>query len=324
MVSVREPAAVHDTARGHARAVARGAEERVRRGVYVAAPDWDGASDDARHLTRVLAVQATRRTAEVVFSHESAALLWGLPRLGRWPDSVHVLSRSRRGAVRGSGIVWHRDAFDDADVCERDGLLVTTLLRTLLDLARTRRFADAVMALDRGTKERYELADGTRVDGVEPDAVSARLRALDRARGASAARGAMRFSDNRSGSPGESLSRVQIHLLRFPRPRLQVPVLRGDGSGYDIPDFEWDDQLGEFDGKVKYTRDRYTRGLPIEEVVWQEKVREDRLRRATRKSVTRWLWNDAVHAPRLRRILIEAGLEPLSEGRYRREYGDVA
>jgi hypothetical protein len=124
------------------------------------------------------------------------------------------------------------------------------------------------------------------------------------------------FADGRSGSTGESVSRVNIHVSGFPPPELQVPFLNADGRE-DIVDFFWEARhtrqlmplLGEFDGKVKYTRAEYTRGLPIEEVVWAEKIREDRLRGPGR-SMVRWLWRTALSPERLRATLLDAGLRP--------------
>ena len=57
-------------------------------------------------------------------------------------------------------------------------------------------------------------------------------------RGARAARKAVLFSDNRSGSTGESLSRGPIYLCGFPAPELQVSFLSPDGQE-DIVDFRW-------------------------------------------------------------------------------------
>ena len=63
-------------------------------------------------------------------------------------------------------------------------------------------------------------------------------KALNLRRGARAARKAVLFSDNRSGSTGESLSRGQIYLCGFPAPELQVSFLSADGQE-DIVDFRW-------------------------------------------------------------------------------------
>jgi very-short-patch-repair endonuclease len=64
-------------------------------------------------------------------SHRSAAALWGLMRPGRRQIDV----TSRHGRSGRPGIALHRGRLDDEDRVERDGIPVTSLSRTLLDLA---------------------------------------------------------------------------------------------------------------------------------------------------------------------------------------------
>lgn len=75
-----------------------------------------------------------------MFSHQSAALIWGLPFLGAWPNDVHLLAAGRKGVHTKNGVIWHHDRLAAEDVIEIGGLLVTSLLRTMLDLARTTPF----------------------------------------------------------------------------------------------------------------------------------------------------------------------------------------
>lgn len=301
------------------RAAQAGHQRRIFRGVYAPTSAWDEASDRERHLARMRGAAATRTAHPVVFSHQSAALVWGIPILGHWPSEVHMHAFGRRGARSRNGIVWHRDSITDDEVCEVDGMLVTSALRTVADLARSTPFASAVVSLDYATRPRLFLPGGTAMEGMSRERVLAQLEQDGPARGARSARAALSFSNPLSGSPGESCSRVEIHRLRFRPPRLQVQVPRRDGHGKDIPDFDWPEAFGEFDGKIKYTRDQYTGGRPIEEIVWAEKRREDRLRRAGKKDMARWLWSDVMNPMLLRHILLDAGLVPMSEMQYRRE-----
>ena len=144
---------------------------------------------------------------------------------------------------------------------------------------------------------------------LDSDALTARIDAAAGARGIRAARRAVEFADPRSASPGESLSRAEIHRLGFPQPELQVAFPRSDGS-HDITDFLWRDYgvAGEFDGFVKYSRQEYLAGRPPEDVVWLEKERERRLRRDHGLEVSRWGW-DAARSPHLLTAeLVAAGL----------------
>jgi hypothetical protein len=319
LTRVRELSLEGQPAHALARAALAGRQRRIFRGVYASTSAWQEASDRERHLARMRAAAATRMSHPVVFSHQSAAVLWGIPILGDWPNEVHLHALGKRGVRSRGGIVWHRGAITEGEVCEVDGMLVTGMLRTVVDLARSMPFASAVVSLDYATKPRLTLPGGEAMAGIPRARVLARLDDDAPARGARSARAALAFSNPLSGSPGESCSRVEIHRLRFRPPRLQVPVPRRDGQGKDIPDFDWPEAFGEFDGKVKYTRDQYTRGRPMEEIVWAEKRREDRLRRAGKKDMARWVWSDVMNPMLLRDILLDTGLVPLSEVQYRRE-----
>lgn len=298
--------------RAEQRRVASGEHVRIRAGVYLNRDEWAHAGEDRRYLAKVHAVALTRKS-EPVFSHESAALLWGLPTLHTWPSAVHVLAGRRRAVRTGNGIIWHFGDVPDEDVVPLGGLLVTSLERTLVDLARTRSMQWSVAAIDHALRTSFQTLDGATVAGVHKEALLDRLDRLGSARGTRQARESIEFGDGLSGSPGESLSRVQIHMIGFPPPILQLPVSWGDGF-FDYPDFAWDDLFGEFDGLGKYLRDEFTRGRPIEEIVLKEKEREDRLR-STGRGVSRWGWKVAGNACLLEAKLRKAGLRPIRRPR---------
>jgi hypothetical protein len=294
---------------------------RIRRGVCVDTGTWNAADARGHHVLRMRAVEATR-TSPAVFSHLSAAALWGLPIVGQWHTQVHLSSAGRPGLHSKNDVVCHREDVADDEVTQLDGMLVTSLERTLLDVARTISFASSVAMLDYGTQRRVKLPSGATIPGIEKPALLESVASLGPVAGVRRARLAVDFCDNRSGSVGESLSRVDIHLCGFPPPELQV-VFPRRGGGKDIVDFRWEQRqenrtlrlLGEFDGKVKYTRDEYTQGLPIEEVVWQEKLREDRLRASSGHDMVRWTWDMALRREPLRQLLLNAGLRPVTRGR---------
>jgi hypothetical protein len=103
-------------------------------------------------------------------------------------------------------------------------------------------------------------------------------------------RRAIAFLDARSGSAGESVSRVRIHEAGLPAPVPQREIYGPDGRLVERVDFCWDDQrtVGKFDGKIKYGR-LLKPGQPIEEVLFEEKRREDALRDLGWQ-IVRWLW----------------------------------
>lgn len=278
---------------------------RVRRGIYVTRAEWPGTEREARHFVRMQAVDAT--ISEPVFSHVSAAILWGIPVVGRL-DGVHVMAAGKVGRRTGSGVVWHNHRLADENVVELHGFLVTSLERTLFDIAATRGPAAALAALDVGVRASFPTGLGSTVEGIPRDELIEAFAARRGSRGVRSALTCAGLADPRSGSPGESVSRWHIHRLGFPAPDLQVPFERDDGTE-EIVDFDWPehDRFGEFDGFGKYVRERYTGGRTIDEVVWAEKQREDRLRRH-RPYCSRWGWAEVMDPALLERRLLGDGL----------------
>jgi hypothetical protein len=175
-----------------------------------------------------------------------------------------------------------------------DGLAVTSLPRTVIDLARTLPFADAVAAADAALRL-----------GVHPVLLAETLQRASGRPGVAAARRVVAFADGRSESAGESHSRVMLHRIGLPPSTLQLSVVDSSGRLVGRCDFGWEQQrtLGEFDGRVKYGR-LLRPGEPAADVVYREKCREDALRDEGWQMV-RWgsadLQHEQVVAARLRR-----------------------
>jgi hypothetical protein len=149
-----------------------------------------------------------------------------------------------------------------------DNIPVTSLARTVLDLARTVPMPQAVSAGDRALAlglTRQELQVG--------------LLLMERWPGVRAARRVVEFLDARSESAGESMSRVRLMEEGLPRPELQQEIFGPDGRLVARVDFRWKEYktVGEFDGKIKYGT-LLKPGQRIEDVIFEEKVREDAVR----------------------------------------------
>lgn len=116
------------------------------------------------------------------------------------------------------------------------------------------------------------------------------------------------FADGAAESVGESWSRAVMHTLGFPAPILQAnfQLPRGDTARTD---FYWPDLglVGEFDGRMKYSRSRVLSGLDPGEVVFQEKLREEALSELGLR-VVRWVWDDLKSPQQLAHRLLRAGL----------------
>lgn len=272
----------------------RGHLTSLRRGCYLAGP----APRDLAARHRIQARAAVELlTATSTLCHASAAVLHGLP-IWRIPlQRVHVVR------AQGSGGRCHRQvhlwtaALTPSEIVLVDGLPVTSVARTVVDLARSVSFESALAAADAALARR--LVTRTELD-----------RALARAkgwRGSPRARSVVAFADGRAESVGESRSRLAIARAGLPPPELQWEVRAEDGRVVGRTDFGWPAQGvgGEFDGRTRYGR-LLRPGQDPGDAVFDEKLREDELR-AEGVTIVRWTWPDladfAPTATRLRRAL---------------------
>ena len=261
--------------------VRRGELRRLQRGTYAHSPAELPADASARHRLTVLATVAGLRTPSAV-CHLSAAVLHGLPVWGVPLDRVHVLRSPAASGTGSTRLRQHVGRVPDHHLTVVDGLVTTSVTRTVVDVARSVPFESAVIIADRalrtGGTTRQDLLDCLAVVGRVPG-IRAAARVVD-------------FADPLSESVGESRSRVLIRRLGLAAPDLQVRVRRGDGRVMARCDFGWEDRrtLGEFDGRVKYGR-LLGPGQEPGDVVFREKRREDELR-DHRWQVARWTWDD--------------------------------
>lgn len=188
---------------------------------------------------------------------------------------MHVVCAPAGGGRSHRDVVRHAVA-GPVDVVVVDGLVVTSPARTVVDLARVGGVVAGVVAGDAALRGGLATVDE----------LVAECERAGRGRGVRAARRTSGLVDALSESPGESLSRVRIAEWGLPAPVLQHEVRDRDGLIGRV-DFWWPRHgvAGEFDGRLKY-------GSDAPEVLWREKLREDRLR-ATGLRLVRWTWQDA-------------------------------
>jgi hypothetical protein len=252
---------------------------RLRRGAYL-----EGALPSDAVLRHRLLVTGTlaalRRPA--VLSHQSAAVLHGLPLWGVRLDRVHVTRRPPAWNDRSRVLVAHVAQLQDDEIVEVDGILVTSPVRTALDLARSLPYEAAVVVLDAAMHQ----------GALTASELQTWLPVIAGAPGSRAAVRAVRFADGRSESVGESRSRVLLQRLGLPPSDLQFVIRSSDGRFVAQTDFVWEEQrlVGEFDGKVKYGR-LLKQGQEPGDAVFEEKRREDLIRDED-FGVVRWTWRD--------------------------------
>lgn len=288
-----------------------GSLERIRWGGYARTGAFDDEPDayarrDARYRTMIHAavrVGGDRR----YLSHQSAAALLAIPLLHLDTTTVHFTSEHTGRTSPGQ--VIHQAHVPTADLVEVDGLLVTSIGRTVCDVARSGTLREAICALDSGLYQARLRR--------EPIDLAATVDGMRRQHGIATLRTALPHATDRAESIGESLSSCVFIESTIPRPELQALVRVADGSVKRC-DFGWRDArgrlavVGEFDGRFKYHRQSAVGGpRPAEEVIYAEKLREDAIRECD-IIVIRWTWTDlqnpAALITRIRTALRRAGI----------------
>lgn len=221
--------------------LASGAVVRVRAGAY-AAPSAGGVWEQRRRLAqaRIAAVTA-QLSLDMVVSHQSAALLWGLPMVDRGAQ-VHIIQRSaahRRGAA---DVVRHEHELSDGEVVDLAGVRVTSLERTMTDCALSLRPSAALVVCDAGLRR-----------GAARDHWSTMVGASAGRRGIVTARAVLELADDGAESAGESLARYLVLRAGLPVPQTQVRIVTVDGTYWsDIGWPQWHVAI-EYDGRAKYS-----------------------------------------------------------------------
>jgi hypothetical protein len=238
------------SARQIRRLVVDGGLARVRPGVYArtpaaGAPVVGEAADVLLPLAAALAVTGSRS----VGSHQTAAAVHGLSLPGR-PASrlIHVTrvpgdcgSRNRRRP----GVVVHNAALPAGHVTTCRGVPVTSVARTVVDLARTVPFVEGVAVADSALRDKQ----------TTPGELETVLAQCARWPGIQRARLVVAFADPRAESVLESISRVAFHEHGLQPPELQVWVGDEDEVIGRV-DFLWREHrtIAEADGAIKYTQ----------------------------------------------------------------------
>jgi hypothetical protein len=183
------------------------------------------------------------------------------------------------------------------------GCAATTLARTLIDVAATSSFLVGVTMTDHALRVQQERANEEQrrgIVGTPPlctDGLYEELATVHPRIGGAQARRVIDFANPLAANPGDSLSRVRMEELGFEVPELLVRFVV-KGREYWV-DFFWREghKIGEFDGKIKYTRGAILGDRHPPEIVIVEKDRENLLRPGV-GSFDRWDWVTA-YSPRL-------------------------
>ncbi len=268
----------------------RGSWVVVRRGCYAERNLWNRLDEDARYALRVRAA-VLAQSKDAVVSHASAAVLLGLPMRPSWRELVHVTRPGVTGSRTENGVKHHRAGYSELDVVTHaDGLRITGLARTAADIAREHGYEDGVVAADAAIRLGSNHRELRRA--VEPMTFWPNV---------TKARSAIRVADGGAQTVGESVLRVIVLALDIGEPETQYIVRQG--NRWAAVDLRVGRHLFEFDGRVKYVEREHggVADRPVQEIVWEEKKREDWLRRANGGfGVSRVVWSEMFGAARPR------------------------
>lgn len=272
----------HATAVGLSRSqcetrLARGTWRRLRRGVFCTAATW--AAADARGRNRLASwAGLLRLDGDAWLSHVSAAAAHGLP-LPR-ADSGAWLTRNPPGrTVYRAGLTVEVATMPYVDRGELGGLPITSLPRTVADCLRHCPPADALAIADAAARR-------------HPGVLAGVARVLDDCAlwpYATRAARVLPFVDGRRESALESWSAWLMHVFAVPTPQPQFNLFDARGVFLARSDFWWHEQgvAGEADGRIKYSAGSGVDLKTAERVLYDEKLREDAMRRAG-VHVVRW------------------------------------
>ncbi|HZJ04808.1 MAG TPA: type IV toxin-antitoxin system AbiEi family antitoxin domain-containing protein [Nocardioidaceae bacterium] len=263
----------------------------VRRGCYAERTVWEASSDDGRYLLRVRAAVLSMRFGAAV-SHGSAAIALSMPVRPRWRELVHVTRPGVTGCRTENGVKHHLAGFDGDDLTTASGMRVTGRARTAVDIGREYGYEDGVVAGDAALRL-----------GSTHEDLDRSLARMTYWPGVTQARAAVHVADGGAQNPGESLLRLMVIELGIGKPETQFKIV--DGGRWAEADVRVGRHLFEFDGRVKYVG-REGGGVadkPAEEILWDEKRREDWLRRVHGGfGMSRVVW-DEMFGPARRRTM---------------------
>lgn len=304
---------------------------RIRRGFYVETSRWLAAQPWIRFAWTVAA--AARAIPGLVLCRETAAFAMGIPIL-RTPSYVECVAQNPSRSGRRRPTLSIVSAGSDSQLAPRDRgfplryhlspevtpvrlgeFMGTGLLQTALDVAFSSTLSQSLVVADGVARKLWKtgiLAQESSL--LEMDRIAAGVQAHPHAAARHRAELALSLASPLAESAGESFSRAAFQFLGIEQPELQHDFSDMDGF-IGRSDFWWRGTegrkgvVGEFDGKAKYTTLELRNGATAEETVYNEKLREDRIR-ALGFGFARWGWADVENPERLRRKLIGAGLLP--------------
>lgn len=239
------PEALRGKAFSVADGLAIGLGEGRMRGPDLEKPFW-GVRSSQRDMDVAALASAcmTRMPTHAFFSHTTAAQLWKIPlplELER-PLPLHVSVPTDLRGPTGAGIRGHHLQVDDRDIRMLHGRPVTTLERTVFDLAAILDDESLLAALDNIMWHRRR--SGLRA--TQRSAAASFSRFTGR-RGRARLLELMPLATGRSDSPPESAFRLRFLRAGFPAPLPNESIMDAAGWPVATPDLQFRDFRMAFD-----------------------------------------------------------------------------
>ncbi len=235
----------------------------VRRGVYTTATLWDSWDEYvARPMARIRAA-ALAIEIPFVFSHDTAAIVHGLPLLRPQDAAVHISREDMRGSRVRGGIHHHGARFRAARAQVVDDLPVLDMARTVVDIAREHGYRDGLVA-----------ADGAMQLGVTREQMRAAATEMAGWPYCLTVRAVVKHADPGAESVIETLGRELLEELGLGPVETQFPVVVQGGVVWC--DMRVGCHIVEGDGRVK-SRPVADGGLAdrdLERILWDERKRQ--------------------------------------------------
>lgn len=236
----------------------------VRRGAYTTRAHWESLDPYiGRPRLQVWAATLTMKLPHFV-SHDSAAYLHGLPILEAVPRLVHVTRAGALGGRTRHGVKHHKAPVGAEQIVFVDEHPVLDIPRTVADIGREHGLRHAIVAANSALRS-----------GESIRALRAAVEPMRNWPYVTVPRLALEWADVRCENPGEDLTMLMLKQLGVGLVEPQFGLQ--DRGRVAWIDFRIGRHLVEFDGRHKYQRaeDGGFADRPSEDVVWEEKKRQD-------------------------------------------------
>ena len=274
--------------------------ERVFPGLFVKPDFWKSLNpaEKSAHIARTLGL----RHGHWVFAGLTAANLHGLEHQWLLHDGTITIATHTQGSDTGNGRI--RRLFipksQQTDIRHIDGVAVTSEARTVVDCALTLEFRYALPIVDSALRRGVAINDIIGICASMQRDCTAALRLLH-------------YADPTSENGGESLTRGTILEGGYKIPELQQTIIDPQtGMAYRV-DFLWrleDGRMivGEYDGTRKYVDPEMTDNKGVREVVADERIREEGLKRGGVSAIVRFGFDEVMKRTPLLHKLRMAGI----------------